>query len=171
MAMMLGQNNSHHEASLSVYDCASPLSSIFTISSRPSSTASSIALRRAQIENGVLVTKCDYNPPTEEWTNNCQEMDGDEHWGEGGKLSEVLESRGLSGKIKPLFALDAESGEPYTLFELSGTIHFINAADDSLERVTYPQELTEILGTITDPDSGLADVSTTTVQEPYSLDK
>ncbi|KAJ4034263.1 hypothetical protein NW756_014003 [Fusarium oxysporum] len=116
-----------------------------------------------EVVDGVLVTKCDYNPPTEEWTNNYQEMGGDEYWGEGGKVSEVLESRGLSGNIKPLFALDAQSGEPYTLFELSGTFYFINAADDSLERVTYPQELAEILGTITDPDSGLADVSTTTV--------
>ncbi|CEI60020.1 unnamed protein product [Fusarium venenatum] len=113
--------------------------------------------------DGVLVTKCDYPSPTEEWTNNYQDMGGDEYWGEGGKVSEILESHGLNGDIKPLFALDVESGEPYTLFELNGTYYFINVADDSLERVTYPQELAEILGTITDPDAGLGEVSTATI--------
>ncbi|KAF4452366.1 hypothetical protein F53441_4775 [Fusarium austroafricanum] len=101
-----------------------------------------------------------YNPPNEEWTKNYQDMGGDEYWGESSKVFEVLESRGLNGDVKPLFALDAESGKPYTLLELNGTFYFFNADDDSLERITYPQELGEILGTITDPDSGLNDIST-----------
>ncbi|KAJ4258872.1 hypothetical protein NW762_007959 [Fusarium torreyae] len=116
-----------------------------------------------EVVDGVLVTKCDYNPPTEEWTDNYLDMGGNEYWGEGGKVSEVLESRGLNGDIKPLFALDAQSGNPYALFELSGTFYFINVPEDSLERITYPEELGEILGTITDPDAGLGEISTTTV--------
>ncbi|KAM0558131.1 hypothetical protein ACHAPJ_005298 [Fusarium lateritium] len=116
-----------------------------------------------ELVDGVLVTKCDYDPPNEEWTNNYLDMGGDEYWGEGGQVSEVLESRGLNGDIKPLFALDAESGNPYTLFELSGTFYFFLSAEVSLERITYPKGLGEILGTITDPDAGLGEVSTTTV--------
>ncbi|SCV50452.1 uncharacterized protein FFB14_11443 [Fusarium fujikuroi] len=84
---------------------------------------------------------CAYNPPTEEWTNYYQEMGGDGYWGEGGKVSDVLERQGLSGDIKLLFALDAESEAPFTLFELGGTFYFITAADDSLERITYPTAL------------------------------
>ncbi|KAF5593545.1 uncharacterized protein FSUBG_9780 [Fusarium subglutinans] len=116
-----------------------------------------------KVVDGVIVTTCEYPPPTEEWTENYQEMGGDEYWGEGGKVSEVLESRGLSGNIKPLFALDAESGSPYTLFELDGTFYFFTAADDSLERIDYPDNLGEILGTIGDPDDGLSGVPTTTI--------
>ncbi|KAF5539468.1 hypothetical protein FMEXI_8958 [Fusarium mexicanum] len=74
--------------------------------------------------DGVLVTKCEYPPPSPEWTNSYQEMGGDEYWGEGGKVSEALESRGLSGNIKPLFAMDVESGSPFTLFELGGKFYF-----------------------------------------------
>ncbi|KAF4502838.1 hypothetical protein FAGAP_923 [Fusarium agapanthi] len=90
-------------------------------------------------------------------------MGGDEYWGEGGKVSEVLERRGLSGNIKALFALDAGSGSPYTLFEVGGTSYFFTAADDSLERIQYPEELAEILGTIADPDPGLDGIHTTPV--------
>jgi hypothetical protein len=111
-----------------------------------------------------LLTKyMQYPEPNEEWTNNYQGMGGDEYWGEGGKVVEVLESRGLNGDVKPLFALDAESGKPYTLFELDGTFHFFDAGDDSLQRITYPQELGVILGTITDPDGGLNDISTSNI--------
>lgn len=132
-----------------------------------------------EVVDGILVTKCDvcnpnrnngshsllltahkYPQPTEEWTNDYQQMGGDEVWGEGGKVSEVLERHGLSGDIKPLFALDAESGAPYTLFELGGTFYFFNASDDSLERITYPTALGEILGYISYPDAGLDDILT-----------
>ncbi|KAM0492502.1 hypothetical protein ACHAP8_009857 [Fusarium lateritium] len=114
-------------------------------------------------DDGVLVTKCDYPPPNEDWTNNYQDMGGDEYWGEGGKASEILGGHGLYGDIKPLFAMDVESGQPYTLFELDGTYYFINAADDSVERINFPQSLGEILGTIGDPDCGLREVSTETL--------
>ncbi|KAF5250792.1 hypothetical protein FANTH_4064 [Fusarium anthophilum] len=113
--------------------------------------------------DGALVTTCEYPPPTEDWTENYQEMGGDEYWGEGGKVSELLESRGLSGNVKPLFALNAESGSPYTLFELGGTFYFFDTADDSLERIRDPEELGAILGTIGDPDDGLDAVRTTTI--------
>ncbi|KAF5687167.1 hypothetical protein FDENT_5491 [Fusarium denticulatum] len=116
-----------------------------------------------KVVDGVIVTTCEYPPPSEEWTENYQEMGGDEYWGEGGEVSEVLESRGLSGNIRPLFALDAESGSPYTLFELGGTFHFFTPADDSVERIQYPKELAEILGTIADPDPGLDGIHTATV--------
>ncbi|KAF5639083.1 hypothetical protein F52700_4253 [Fusarium sp. NRRL 52700] len=114
-----------------------------------------------ELVDGVLVVDCGYDPPTEEWTNNYEEMGGDKYWGEGGKVSTVLESRGLSGNIKPLFAMGVESGAPYTLFELDGKFYFFSADDDSLERINDPDSLGGILGTIGDPDDGVNAVSTT----------
>ncbi|KAF5598637.1 hypothetical protein FPCIR_2934 [Fusarium pseudocircinatum] len=116
-----------------------------------------------ELVDGVLVVDCGYNPPTEEWTNNYQDMGGDEYWGEGGKVYQVLESRGLSGNLKPLFALGAESGAPYTLLQLDAKFYFFSADDETLERIDYPNNLGEILGTIGDPDGGLGEISMTTV--------
>ncbi|KAL6918549.1 hypothetical protein FSST1_010044 [Fusarium sambucinum] len=90
-------------------------------------------------------------------------MGGDEYWGEGGKASVILGGHGLYGDIKPLVAKDVESGQPYTLFELDRTYYFIKAADDSVERIHFPQSLGEILGTIGDPDIGLREISTETL--------
>ena len=85
-------------------------------------------------------------------------MGGDAYWGEGGRVVSVLASRGTNSNVKPTFALTGDTGKLYMLFELDGTSYFFDAKDDCLHRITYPDNLAEIIGFVGNPDGGLSDL-------------
>ncbi|KAJ4110295.1 hypothetical protein NW768_012055 [Fusarium equiseti] len=110
--------------------------------------------------DGILMTKCDYPSPTTEWTNIYELMGGDSYWSQVGKVPQLLHGSGVHGEAKPIFALGDEIASSITLFEVDGTFYFFSAGDECVQKITYPRDLGEIIGTLGDPDSGFDDIST-----------
>ncbi|KAJ5982400.1 hypothetical protein N7451_012500 [Penicillium sp. IBT 35674x] len=105
--------------------------------------------------DGTLVTNTDIEPPND-WTNNYEDMGGDMQWSEYGEFTELVKAYGLTGTVKPLFAMASYTGEAISLFELSDNHYIYNAISDSLFRIDNPTDPQTIVSTIDDPDQGMA---------------
>jgi hypothetical protein len=82
-------------------------------------------------------------------------MGGDMLWGEGGDVPGVAKEYGLSGEVKPLFAMQSYTGEAISLFDLSGSHYIYNGIEGSLYKVKEPNDLRKIVETINDPNKGM----------------
>ncbi|KAJ5749004.1 uncharacterized protein N7511_010700 [Penicillium nucicola] len=97
-----------------------------------------------RLVDGKVLTNTDVQPPAQ-WTNDYDEMGGDEQWGPEGNVLRMITVFGIEGEVKPLFAMDPEAGEALSLFQVGdGPFYFFNIEDLSIFKITSHSDLKEI---------------------------
>ncbi|KAM0554813.1 hypothetical protein ACHAPJ_006546 [Fusarium lateritium] len=97
-----------------------------------------------KVVNGKVVSNTNQKPPRR-WTNDYEEMRGDNEWAEDGYAVELIRSTGLEGQIKPLFMSLSESEEVRYLIEVEGQYYLYSGESGEVKRIVGPTDLEEIV--------------------------
>lgn len=95
--------------------------------------------------------------PPAGWSNDYEQMGGDMVWGPDGEVSELTRGCDIEGPIKPVFAMEAWTGEAISLFEAGdGKFFLFNPIEGSIFQIDGLNDLESIVPIIGDEDRGLA---------------